>query len=58
LLTARIAYDKLNKTAPTVLSRANTILSHLKSFTTFEKDHPFVEAATFADEIKSRGWDD
>ena len=23
-----------------------------------EKDHPFVECATFADEAKTRGWDD
>ena len=27
-------------------------------FTTFEKDHPFVECATFADEIKEEGFDD
>jgi hypothetical protein len=23
-----------------------------------EKDHPFVECATFADDSKSKGWDD
>lgn len=41
-----------------MLAKANLILSHLASFTTLEKDHPFVESATFADEAKTRGWDD
>jgi len=31
-------------------------LGHLKDFTGLEKDHPFVECATFGDEIKSKGW--
>jgi hypothetical protein len=33
-------------------------LSKLASFTSLEKDHPFIECATFADEIKSTGFDD
>ena len=31
-------------------------MSHLNGFTSLEKDYPFVECATFGDEIKSRGW--
>ena len=27
-------------------------------YTTFERDYPFVECATFADEIKEEGFDD
>ena len=57
-LVARIAYDKLAKESPNALTRANGILSHLAQFTTMEKDHPFVECATFADAIKSKGFDD
>ena len=34
------------------------MLSGLSVFTTFERDHPFVECATFADEIKDEGFDD
>jgi len=41
-----------------VIDTSNTLLSYLASFTTLEKDHPFVEAATFADAIKSSGWND
>lgn len=57
-LVARIAFDELTNDHPTVLAKANTVLSHLATFTTFEKDHAFVECATFADEAKTRGWDD
>jgi hypothetical protein len=55
---ARIAYDKLSKESPNTLDKANAILAHLSQFTTMEKDHPFVEAATFGDAIKSKGFDD
>jgi hypothetical protein len=58
MLAARIAYDKLTAENPALITRANTVLSHLASFTTVEKDYPFVECATFADDIKSKGWDD
>ena len=34
------------------------MLKGLSIYTTFEKDHPFVECATFADEIKEQGFDD
>ena len=40
------------------MSKANEMLSHLSQFTSLEDNHPFVECATFADEIKSRGWND
>lgn len=46
------------KDDPTLITRANTILSHLASFTTAEAKYPFVECATFPDIIKSKGWDD
>jgi len=58
MLVARIAYDKLQKENPSLVTRANSVLSYLSSFTTLEKSYPFVECATFADEIKSKGWDD
>jgi hypothetical protein len=32
-------------------------LAELADITTLEKDHPFVECATFADEIKRKGFD-
>lgn len=34
------------------------MLAGLSIFTTFEGDHPFVECATFADEIKDEGFED
>jgi len=58
MLVAKVAYDKLNKEYPNVLTKSNKILSKLAQFTTLEKDYPFVECATFADAIKSKGWDD
>ena len=41
---------------PEVLEKANSVLSYLQPFTTYEGKHPFVECATFADEIKGKGW--
>jgi len=58
MLTARVAYDKLMKDNSALIDRANGILSHLAQFTTLEQNYPFVECATFADDIKSKGWDD
>ena len=51
---ARIAYDELSKD---LIERANKMLSHLKDYTTLESKHPFVECATFGDEIKNKGWE-
>lgn len=57
MLVARIAEYKLASETPEVLERAEGALSHLAEFTTMEKNHPFVECATFADNIKSKGFD-
>lgn len=55
---ARVAYDTLMASNPSLVDRANGVLAELASFTSLEKNHPFVECATFADEIKGKGWDD
>lgn len=59
LLVARIAYDILSKEAPDALAAANKMLDiYAKSepsMVSLEGDYPFVECATFADEIKSKG---
>ncbi|TNV78426.1 hypothetical protein FGO68_gene16199 [Halteria grandinella] len=55
MIVARIAYDILEKD---IRDKADSVLSHLMPFTTLEDQHPFVECATFADEIKGRGWND
>lgn len=51
--------DKLAKENPTALDGANQLLAIYKKAdpdcTKSEKDHPFVECATFADEIKAKG---
>jgi hypothetical protein len=60
LLTARRAYDILETNNPDVLNAANAMLSvlnrHEPSLTSSEGDYPFVECATFADEIKGKGY--
>ena len=55
---ARIAYDYLQVKNASIITQANGILAELASFTQVEKDHPFVECATFADIIKQKGFDD
>ncbi|CDW73384.1 p1 s1 [Stylonychia lemnae] len=57
LMTARVAYDQLSKTHPHVLEKANQMLKGLSDYTTFERDYPFVECASWADEIKNQGLD-
>jgi hypothetical protein len=54
---ARVAFDKLTNESPAIVAKANNILKGIASFTDLEKDHPFVECATFADEIKGKGFD-
>ena len=56
LLTARVAYDQLIADAPEVLQMVEQKLSVIAMFIGSEKDHPFVEAATFADFIKNSGF--
>jgi hypothetical protein len=57
IIVARIAYDKLMKEHPHLIEKANKILRQLDEFTTLEGNYPFVECATFADEIKITGFD-
>lgn len=58
LVVARIAYDYIVERDQTVMDRAEGILSGISMYTTLEKNHPFVEAATFPDYIKEYGWSD
>lgn len=59
LLVARIAYEILEKQSPSTLSNVENILAVFKKsdpkLTSKEKNYPFVECATFADDIKYRG---
>jgi hypothetical protein len=60
-LVARIAFDKLESTSQgqVALAKANSLLkvysSSNPSMTKLEGNYPFVECATFADEIKAKG---
>jgi hypothetical protein len=56
LSVARVAEQKLEKEHSEVLEKALEILSWLKPFTRLEVNHPFVECASFADEIKLTGF--
>lgn len=56
-IVARVAYDQLAQTNPEVLDKANSMLHGLSDYTSFERDYPFVECATWADEIKEQGLD-
>lgn len=61
LFVARIAYDKLqfSKDGQAALAKANDLLKVYSSshpdMTNLEGAYPFVECATFADEIKAKG---
>jgi hypothetical protein len=59
LLTARIAYDILSEKSPATITNVENILKTLNSsdpaWVKSEGKHPFVECATFADEIKGKG---
>lgn len=61
LIVARIAFDKLQSTSQgqVALAKANSLLkvysSSHPSMTGLEGNYPFVECATFADEIKAKG---
>ena len=61
---ARIAYDILKESNPSVLTKAQSVLDVLTdsdpSMTTSEDSYSFVECATFADDIKAHGgkWQD
>eukprot|EP00347_Sterkiella_histriomuscorum_P010921 403374421 len=59
LMVARVAYNHLQSEAPEALKAANDMLAVYSksnpSMTKLEGDYPFVECATFADEIKAKG---
>ena len=52
-----MGYDILLKENPVALQKAEVILSAManQTLTDSERDHPFVEAAPFADMVKYRG---
>lgn len=58
-IVARVAYNHLQQEAPEALKAANEVLSTYKNahpdMTKLEGNFPFVECATFADEIKAKG---
>mmetsp|Transcript_36968 Transcript_36968/g.26851 ORF Transcript_36968/g.26851 Transcript_36968/m.26851 type:complete len:87 (+) Transcript_36968:7-267(+) len=60
LLVARSAYDILSEEAPEALAAAQDELTSLQEnypdITYDEDDYPFVECATFADNIKGTYW--
>lgn len=59
LLVARIAYDILDEKSPETIEKVENVLKILQesdpSWTQKEGDHPMVECATFADDIKGKG---
>ena len=57
LLIARMAYDILKKDNPVVLNKAEDLLKIYSDNLTqsHEKDYPFVECVTLADDNKRRG---
>jgi len=59
LLVARKAQDLLETSNPDVLNAALTELAVLKKYYSdlcTENNHPFTECATFADDIKGKGY--
>lgn len=59
LISANIAQNVLEETAPDSLTQANLMLSYLHDFNEtlcyHEGNHTFVEVATFADDVKYHG---
>ena len=57
LLVARVAFDILTKESPDQLAKAESILKQMSDYETqhLEKNHPFVECATYADAFKYHG---
>lgn len=53
-----MAYDELIKTSPETVQYAEKLLEPLSYLNEHEQNHTFVECATFADDIKGRGFDD
>eukprot|EP00347_Sterkiella_histriomuscorum_P023418 403334716 len=57
LLTATVAHIELSKNHPNTLQKAEAMLKGLSDYTSFEGKSPFIECATWADEIKEQGLD-
>ena len=59
LFVANIAQDLMLQNSPTSLIKALEMLTYLKDYnetlTVGEGDYPYVESATFADDIKYHG---
>ena len=59
IMTARIAYDILKESNPSVLSKAQNVLNVLTQSNPSNLDtegkYPFVECATYGDVIKAHG---
>ena len=59
LMTARIAYERLIELGrEDIIDLVEDELAVISQFVHLEKNHPFVECATFADWIKNSGWGD
>ena len=57
LIIARIAYDDLKSSGKEQhVEKAEALLAELGKYTDLEQDHPFIEAATFGDDAKARGF--
>ena len=58
-LATRIAYENLLENSPSTLVKIESILKDLEysnpNMTVYERDHPFVECAAYADWIKYKG---
>lgn len=57
IMVARLAYDILQKENPKALAGAEKILSAMagETITNSEDKYPFVECASFADQVKYKG---
>lgn len=58
MITAKIAYDYLMEHNPEVVAKVEEVLKPTSYLTTHEANHIFVEAATFADDLKLKGFND
>mmetsp|Transcript_32932 Transcript_32932/g.50356 ORF Transcript_32932/g.50356 Transcript_32932/m.50356 type:complete len:150 (-) Transcript_32932:503-952(-) len=58
MFVARIAYDHLLETNPSIVSKVEQTLQPMSYFNEHEQNHTFVECATFADDIKLKGGTD
>lgn len=56
MIVARIAYDELLQTNPSVLRKVEKELNIFKDFSNSD-DHIFVESAIWMDDIKELGWE-